>query len=145
MNILSLKRRGGLAVAMITVGLAIVAVMSSCSDDGGSSSPPEPSGTHSLGEIQATVYVGGVVSGASEEEIVVLDFLDGQPVKIRLLEANGPGHYFFRQATNPHAAVTLNQAAPQSGEDVCVLARLYPNGDLVAWKVFLESKCQHQP
>ena len=98
-----------------------------------------------MGEVQATVYVGGVVSGASEEEIVVLDLVDRQPVKIRLLEANGPAHYFFRQTTNPQAAVTLNQAAPQSGEDVCVLARLYPNGDLVAWKVFLESKCQHQP
>ena len=132
-------------VAIFAALIVIVAIMSSCSDDGGSSSPPEPSGTHSLGEIQATVYVGGVVSGASEEEIVVLDILDGQPVKLRLLEANGPAHYFFRQTTNPHAAVTLNQAAPQSGEDVCVLARLYPNGDLVAWKVFLESKCQHQP
>lgn len=145
MNMLSRKRRGGLAVAMITVGLAIVAVMSSCSDDSGSSSPPEPSGAHSLGEVQANVYVGGIVSTVSEEKLVLLDFVGRQPVEIRLTEANGPGQQFFRQETNPNAALTLDQANPQLGEDICVLARLLPDGELVSWLVFLESKCQHQP
>jgi hypothetical protein len=93
--------------------------------------------------VKADVYVTGTVAGVSQDEIDVRGIESAVPViPIRVVDTNGA---FFRQTTRPALGLSEDEAAPQIGERVCVLARLSSSGDLVAWLIFLESDCQHNP
>lgn len=94
--------------------------------------------------VTAAVFVDGTVDAASAEELVIRD-AEGRRVPILLEDADGPAAQFFRQTTNPNRGLTLSEAAPHNGEPLCVLARISTGGELVSWKVFLESHCQHVP
>ena len=144
-----------IVAAWCTIGFAVVLLITSCSDGGPTLSAPSPTGeTTSPDETANTVYadrtplyVGGSFDSVSaeDEELIILNFVTGEPVVLTLEEAEGPGNHFFRQETAPQQGMVLSQAAPEKGEAVCILAWLIPGGELIARLVFLESTCQHIP
>lgn len=144
-----------LVAAWCTIGLAVVLLTASCSDDGPTLLAPSPTReTTSPNETAQTVYddikplyVGGSFDSVSveDEELIILNFVTREPVVLTLEEAEGPANHFFRQETAPGQGMVLGQAAPEKGESVCILAWLIPGGELIARLVFLESTCQHIP
>ena len=144
-----------LVAAWCTIGLAVVLLTTSCSDGGPTlPAPPPTRETTSPDETAHTeydditpLYVGGRFDSVSaeDEELIILNFVTGEPVVLTLEEAEGPGNHFFRQETAPQQGMVLSQAAPEKGEAVCILAWLIPGGELIARLVFLESTCQHIP
>ena len=144
-----------IVAASCTIGLAVVLLTTSCSDGGSALPAPSPTReTTSPDETANTVYddrtplyVGGSFDSVSaeDEELIILNFVTGEPVVLTLEEAEGPANHFFRQETAPQQGMVLSQAAPEKGEAVCILAWLVPGGELVARLVFLESSCQHIP
>ncbi|MCH7699006.1 MAG: hypothetical protein IH865_08740 [Chloroflexi bacterium] len=141
--------------AWCTIGLAVALLSASCSDAGPALPAPSPTAeTASPDETPDTVYdditplyVGGSFDSVSveDEELIILNFVTGEPVVLTLDEAEGPGNHFFRQETAPEQGMVLSQAAPEKGEAVCILAWLIPGGELIARLVLLESTCQHIP
>ena len=141
--------------AWSTIGLAVVRLAASCSDDGMAVPAPSPTEeTTSPEETARTVYdditplyVGGSFDSVSveDEELIILNFVTGEPVVLTLEEAEGPGNHFFRQETAPAQGMVLSQAAPSKGEEVCILAWLIPGGELITQLIFLESTCQNIP
>jgi hypothetical protein len=142
----------------LSIAVFAIAASSSC---GGGASHPRPSATASVtnkvgtataspqpgktspADTRADVYVGGTIVAVSTQELDVRGMESNVPIiQIKLEDTEDA---FFRQSTRPLLALSLTEAAPRVGEDVCVLARLHSNGDLVAWLVFLESECQHNP
>jgi hypothetical protein len=139
-------------LCVATIGIAL----SACGSDGTSSATIASSSTlvqsktatksatpSSPTGIEADVYVGGTIIAVSTQELDVRGMESNVPIiQIKLEDTEDA---FFRQSTRPLLALSLTEAAPRVGEDVCVLARLHSNGDLVAWLIFLESQCQHNP
>ena len=89
----------------------------------------------------AFVFVGGSIESISDEKLVLQD-LEGHIVDIRIENAEGPGAQFCRQGTPLDLCMILSDAAPTVGEDVCVMARLLPDGELLAWLTHLDADCR---
>ena len=143
-----------LVAAWCSIGLAVVFLTTSCSDDGQALPAPSPTRetspdetAHVVDDDRTPLYVGGTFESVSaeDEELIILNLVTGEPVVLRLEEAEGPVTHFFRQETAPQQGMVLSQAAPEKGEAVCILAWLMPGGELIARLVFLESTCQHIP
>jgi len=144
-----------LVAAWCTIGLAVVLLTTSCSDEGPAllassltrepTSPDETAPT--VNDDVTPLYVGGSFDSVSaeDEQLIILNFVTGEPVVLTLEDAEGPGSHFFRQETAPQQGMVLSQAAPEKGEAMCILAWLIPGGELIARLVFLESTCQHIP
>ncbi len=92
-------------------------------------------------EASAFVLIGGTIDSISDERLVLFDW-EGRLVNIRVENAEGPGAQFCRQGTPLDMCRILSEAAPTDGEDVCVMARLLPDGELLAWLIHLDADCR---
>jgi DNA-binding CsgD family transcriptional regulator len=92
----------------------------------------------------ALVYIGGTIDSISGQNVVVRD-LEGHLVNIRLEHAEGPEAQFCEHRIPLDYCMVLSEAAPTTGQDVCVMAHIMPAGDLLAWFVQLNSQCQFVP
>jgi hypothetical protein len=133
----------GLLAAALALGAAVVVaagigllVWGLVRTEGGGGAPTVLSPTP-----VALVDVGGTIESISEQQLVVRDGL-GNLVNIRLEHAEGPEAQFCEHRTPLDYCMVLSEAAPAEGERVCVMARLMPRGELVAWFVQLDSQCQ---
>ncbi len=128
----------GAVVLVVAAGLGLL-IWALLATHGDSSQ----SGPLARANVIADVYVTGTVAAVSTQELDVRGIESNVPViPIKLGNTDGA---FFRQTTRPEQALSLSEAGPKTGENVCVLARLIPGGELLAWLVFLESECQHNP
>ena len=87
------------------------------------------------------VLIGGTIDSISDEMLVLNDW-EGRLVNIRIENAEGPGAQFCRQGTPVDRCMILSEAAPSVGEDVCAMARLLPDGELLAWLIHLDADCR---
>jgi DNA-binding CsgD family transcriptional regulator len=92
----------------------------------------------------AFVYVGGTIDSISDQQLVVRD-LEGQLVPIHVEHAEGPEAQFCDHRTPIPMCMVRSEASPSKGEGVCVMARLMPAGELIAWLVHLDSQCRQVP
>ena len=99
-------------------------------------------GEHSAAaSATAVVLIGGTIDSISDDRLVLRDW-EGRLVNIRIENAQGPVAQFCRQGTPIDRCMILSEAAPSVDERVCAIARLLPDGELLAWFVNLDANCR---
>jgi DNA-binding CsgD family transcriptional regulator len=132
--------RGAAAVAAVGIAAGVgLLVWGLLRTHGGDGTPTVLSPTPA-----PLVYVGGTIDSISDQQLVVRD-LEGQLVPIHVEHAEGPEAQFCDHRTPIPMCMVRSEASPSKGEGVCVMARLMPGGELIAWLVHLDSQCRQVP
>ncbi len=126
------------AAMAVAAGLGLL-VWGLVRTNGGSASPQV-----ALATDTALAYIGGTIDAISEQQLVVRD-VEGHLVTIRLEHAQGPEAQFCHHATPFDYCQIMREAAPTTGQHVCVTTRFLPDGGLLAWFVQLDAQCSFVP